>query len=244
MNIANTTERQRKILEIVTKEYIKSASPVSSKFIEENYDLGVSPATIRNDMQDLIEKEYLYQPHTSAGRVPTDKGYRFLVNIYELKGRVAVFDRVLEREIERMRKEVENEICFMTEFTRLVAESSSALTLSYLIKEKIFIREGWPFIFNDPEFRNARTIHNFMTMISDIERKIDKISEDEDNSVKVYIGNESPFRGRSDFTVMISPYFSKRRKKGILAILGPKRMPYEKNIKLVNSIITFLKNDG
>lgn len=77
-------ERKRKILNTIINEYISSAEPIGSRHIAKNADLGLSSATIRNEMADLEEMGYLEQPHTSAGRVPSDKGYRFYVN--ELMG--------------------------------------------------------------------------------------------------------------------------------------------------------------
>ena len=73
-------ERKRKILHTIINEYVTSAEPVGSRHIAKNLDLGLSSATIRNEMADLEEMGYLEQPHTSAGRVPSDKGYRFYVN--------------------------------------------------------------------------------------------------------------------------------------------------------------------
>lgn len=73
-------ERKRKILRAVTDDYISSAEPVGSRTIARKYDLGLSPATIRNEMADLEEEGYLQQPHTSAGRIPSDQGYRYYVN--------------------------------------------------------------------------------------------------------------------------------------------------------------------
>jgi heat-inducible transcriptional repressor len=73
------SERQQNILRLVVQEYIKSANPVGSKSIATSYNLGVSPATIRNDMVVLEAHGFLMQPHTSAGRVPTEAGYRYFV---------------------------------------------------------------------------------------------------------------------------------------------------------------------
>jgi heat-inducible transcriptional repressor len=72
-------ERQRKILGAVIKEYTDSAEPVGSKVLVEKYHIKASSATIRNDMADLEAVGFLFQPHTSAGRIPTDKGYRYFV---------------------------------------------------------------------------------------------------------------------------------------------------------------------
>lgn len=74
------TGRKRKILEAIIEDYIATAEPVGSRTLAKNYNLGISPATIRNEMADLEEMGYLEQPHTSAGRVPSDKGYRAYVD--------------------------------------------------------------------------------------------------------------------------------------------------------------------
>lgn len=80
------TERKRMILKAIVNEYILTAEPVGSRTLARRYDFGVSPATIRNEMADLEEANYLEQPHRSAGRIPTDKGYRFYVDsLMEMK---------------------------------------------------------------------------------------------------------------------------------------------------------------
>lgn len=74
------TERKLRILQAIITDYVKNAEPVGSRSIAKKYNLGVSPATIRNEMADLEEMGYLTHPHTSAGRVPSDKAYRLYVN--------------------------------------------------------------------------------------------------------------------------------------------------------------------
>jgi len=73
-------ERRLEVLRAIVQDYVSSNDPVGSKALAERHDLGVSPATIRNDMAVLEEQGYITQPHTSAGRVPTDKGYRLFVD--------------------------------------------------------------------------------------------------------------------------------------------------------------------
>ena len=73
------TPRQQTILGLVVREYVNSASPVSSRALVERYDLGISTATVRNELARLEELGYLDHPHTSAGRVPTYQGYRYFV---------------------------------------------------------------------------------------------------------------------------------------------------------------------
>ena len=75
----NLTERQKLILALIIRDYIETAQPIGSRHLVENYNLNVSSATVRNDMLALSETGYLRQPHTSAGRIPTEEGYRFFV---------------------------------------------------------------------------------------------------------------------------------------------------------------------
>ena len=79
-NMPELTERQKTLLLLIIRDYIESAQPVGSKRLAEHYHLRLSSATIRNEMGALTEMGYLRQPHTSAGRVPTEEGYRFFVS--------------------------------------------------------------------------------------------------------------------------------------------------------------------
>ncbi len=73
-------ERKLKILQAIIQDYIETAEPIGSRTLSKKYDLGISPATIRNEMSDLEELGFIIQPHTSAGRIPSDKGYRLYVD--------------------------------------------------------------------------------------------------------------------------------------------------------------------
>jgi heat-inducible transcriptional repressor len=80
MTLHELSERERRVLEAVVRSYVETAEPVGSRTISKRFALGVSPATIRNTMADLEEKGFLFHPHTSAGRIPTDKAYRVYVD--------------------------------------------------------------------------------------------------------------------------------------------------------------------
>ena len=73
-------ERSKQVLYAIVQSYINNPEPVGSRFVTKAYSFGFSPATIRNIMADLADLGFLNQPHTSAGRIPTDKGYRFYVD--------------------------------------------------------------------------------------------------------------------------------------------------------------------
>ncbi len=234
------TERQKTLLEIIIQEHIENASPISSKFIENEYDLGVSPATIRAEMYELIEKGYLFQPHTSSGRMPTDKGYRFFVNTLSEK-EIEKMEWRLIRKVRKMKKEIAVRSLFMREFTRFLAETSSSLTVSYFPQDNILLKEGWGEVLKDPEFNNVQKVHGFLEMVNDFEKNIDNFLEPQKlDCMRVYIGSEAPFSEKEDFSILISPCQIKK-KDGCIAIIGPKRMPYEKNISLFDSIIKLLE---
>ncbi len=95
-------ERKLKILQAIINSYLDTAEPVGSRTISKNYDLGVSPATIRNEMSDLEELGFIEQPHTSAGRIPSDKGYRLYVDtLMNLRGRSKHRKAMLEDLVKR-----------------------------------------------------------------------------------------------------------------------------------------------
>src|SRR5512142_3181697 len=80
MGFPELSDRERRVLEAVIQSYVETAEPAGSRTISRRFGIGVSPATIRNTMSDLEEKGYLYHPHTSAGRIPTDIAYRLYVD--------------------------------------------------------------------------------------------------------------------------------------------------------------------
>jgi heat-inducible transcriptional repressor len=115
------TERERHVLEAVVRTYVDTAEPAGSRTVSRVYDLGVSAATVRNTMSDLEDKGYLFHPHTSAGRVPTDRAYRFFV------------DRLMEPAApspqERADLERELEVAGTSAVERLVLHATRALSL-------------------------------------------------------------------------------------------------------------------
>src|SRR5512132_2416277 len=87
------TPRERQVLEAVIQTYVQTAEPAGSRVLARRHGLGVSPATIRNAMSDLEDKGFLFHPHTSAGRVPTDRAYRLYVDALMQFPQVSIKDR-------------------------------------------------------------------------------------------------------------------------------------------------------
>ena len=232
------TERQKEILNRIVKEYIDLAQPVSSQSLEKKYDFGICPATIRIEMQKLTDTGFLYQPHTSAGRVPTDKGYRFFVdNLFE-KGFPKEKDILKVEDL--IEREIGDRVRFLQSLTKNLASfSSNSLALGYLFDEDLFWKEGWEDVLGEPEFKETKVITDFADVIKHFEKEIEDIKIN--SGIKVYIGKENPFSKVKDFSIIISKCHFPNDEKGVLAIAGPKRMAYDKNINLLNSLTKLLE---
>lgn len=123
-------ERDKKILRAVVQSYINNPDPVGSRFITKKYAFSLSPATIRNIMSDLEDMGFLSQPHTSAGRVPTDKGYRFYVDLlcpgeYEVDNRTFVYE--MTKEIESIKSDMGS---LLSETTKRLSNFSHYLSVA------------------------------------------------------------------------------------------------------------------
>ncbi len=129
------TERQEKILNILIQDFINTAKPVSSESLEKRGKFDLSPATLRIEMQKLTDMGYLEQPHTSAGRMPTEKAYRYFINIV-LKYEDNFFYNFISKEIENVKKQIEDELKLAEELTESLAEISSIMDVSYLPEKK------------------------------------------------------------------------------------------------------------
>ena len=231
--MAMITERQGEILNRTVREYIELAQPVSSQLLEKKYDFSICPATIRIEMQKLTDKGFLLQPHTSAGRVPTDKGYRFFV------------DELLKKELEGFEledwftEEIDDTIKFIQLLTKNLALASQSLVLSYFEKEKICWKEGWEEILKTPEFREENYIINFTGFLESFEKNIEDLKLN--SGIKIYIGRENPFKKTKDFSIISSKCCLPGDGQTIISLLGPKRMDYDRNIGLINSLTKLLE---
>ncbi len=133
MTKEDLNEREKNILRYVIQQFILTALPVGSRYITKKYDVGISPATVRNIMFDLEESGFINHPHTSAGRIPTDKGYRFYVDsLMELQKIKSVEKGILS-------KGFENKILETDEIFKITSELLSRITnqLAYISYPKI-----------------------------------------------------------------------------------------------------------
>ena len=226
-------ERFNKILSAVIEEYTATAVPVGSKVLAEKYHLNMSPATIRNQMSELEKKGYLYQPHTSAGRIPTDKGYRFFVEKIMSQEDLSIKEQK-KLQAELLKLKAQN-----TKLTRTTAKLLSSFSGNLAITglQKEFSDFGISELLDKPEFREIDEFCKVAEILDYIDESIDAIlASVKDNETKIFIGKENPIKEIPNCSMVVSPYKTKSGERGILAIIGPKRMKYAKNKSLLDYV--------
>jgi heat-inducible transcriptional repressor len=228
-------ERQSQILNQIIQEYINSAEPVSSRLIQRKREFQVCPATIRNEMQKLTELGYLEQPHTSAGRVPTDKAYRFFVdNLIKTD-----FDKKIFNLFQEIVGESKDTLDLAHTLTKNLSGISFNLTIGWLPERNLVFKEGWEQVLQEPEFREFDYGLRFVKLVNELEQEIKNL---EHSGMEIYIGKENPVLKSDDFSMIVSECDFPKQEKAVFLILGPKRMAYDKNINLINSVNRLLES--
>ncbi len=223
----------------VIEEYVKTARPVSSKKISEKADFGLSSATIRLEMKRLEKKGYLHQPHISAGRIPTDKAYRFFVDNLPSKKLTKKEENLLKAELLKTRIEY-NRLARAS--AKLLAHLSNALAMNMLNRGESFYEAGTKDILKNPEFRDIENMAELMEIMDNLLEKLCDFSRENGFEEGVWIGREDPLKSKS-LSLISKCYRLPSGKKGIIALLGPKRMRYDKNISLVEYIAKILSKE-
>lgn len=227
--------RQEKILAAVIEEYTQTAIPVGSQVLAGKYKLAVSPATIRNDMMALEEEGYLYQPHISAGRIPTDAGYRYFVE------EVMKDKELSKEEQQKLQKEFLKLKAQNTRLTRttakLLSHMSGNFAISGMLEKDEFSDFGMRELMEQPEFQELDEACRLVEALDYLDEKFERLVKDLKNGeTKIFIGKENPINEISNCSMMLSPYQLKTGEKGILAIIGPKRMKYAKNKSMLEYV--------
>ncbi len=248
-------DRQKQLLSAIVELYTKTAIPVGSQALLEHYDLGVSSATLRNDMVALEEAGYLYQPHVSAGRIPTDQGYRIYVE--EMMG-----DQDLSREDQRrLQKELltlkAKHMRLGRSTAKLLSSLSGNLAVSGILRkparstsdpgeagEDVGVDEYYDFgmreLIDNPEFQEMDELCQLVETLDSLDEKVDGIMlKLKDGETRIFIGNENPIAGIKNCSMIVAPYQTDEG-RGMLAIIGPKRMDYAKNKSLIEYMRKFL----
>lgn len=222
------TNRQQIILNAIVEQYAEVASPVGSTLLAKLFN--VSSATIRAEMAELEHMGFIYQPHTSAGRVPTDKGYRFYVNnltensplaLKENRGEKALTARVHGAGMpERM---IRNAVDTLVELTHNLGIAT--------IGNQLYM-SGLSNLFGQPEFMNSIQVQQVASLLDNLEPWLREAAPNE--ALSVYIGKENPIGRTAGCTLIISRFHSPFSDRSYIGTLGPTRQSYREVMALVS----------
>ncbi len=231
------TERQLAILAAIIEQYAEIAVPVGSVTLAKLF--GVSSATIRSEMVRLEEAGYIMQPHTSAGRVPTDKGYRVYVNgITEAdladtpkldRGARAIEARV-QSHTTRADRAIRGAVDSLVELTHNLGLAT--------IGDELYMN-GIGNLFSQPEFLVGTRTQDVAKLLDNIEPWLREAAPNE--PLNVFIGSENPVGKASGATLIISRFRSPFSDHSYIGVLGPTRQDYAKTMRLVRHAGTMLE---
>lgn len=229
-------ERTQDILSTVVREYIRRAEPIGSEWLAGNFDFGIASATMRQELARLDETGYLTQLHTSAGRIPTDKGYRFFVDLLllEERHRHERLLRALMQQTEALERERQD---IMRVAAQWLGEHSHNLAFAGFDPLYAF---GFKQLLRQPEFGEVQYLAQALSLFENIEERIaelvDRVPADE---TSVFIGRENPLREARQWSMIVGQ-FERDGAPGVVAIAGPTRMDYDRNFALVEAVRRFL----
>ena len=233
----NITPRQTQILVAIIEQYAEVASPVGSVTLAKLF--GVSSATIRSEMAKLEDLGLITQPHTSAGRIPTDKGYRFYVNRLtaqseneqillnannskdSLRGFRAISSRVSAQN-DRADHAIRSAVDSLVELTGNLGLAT--------IGDQLYIN-GIYNLFSQPEFESGEAVQSVAQLLDNLEPWLREVAPNE--PLNVYIGSENPIGKSSGASLIISKFESPFSENSYIGVLGPTRQNYGKVVRLV-----------
>lgn len=243
----NITPRQTQILVAIIEQYAEVASPVGSVTLAKLF--GVSSATIRSEMAKLEDLGLITQPHTSAGRIPTDKGYRFYVNRLtaqnesqneqillnadnskdSLRGFRAISSRVSAQN-DRADHAIRSAVDSLVELTGNLGLAT--------IGDQLYIN-GIYNLFSQPEFESGEAVQSVAQLLDNLEPWLREVTPNE--PLNVYIGSENPIGKSSGASLIISKFESPFSENSYIGVLGPTRQNYGKVVRLVQKTGEFLE---
>lgn len=246
------SERQKQILGELIKEYVKKAEPVSSSFLAQKRGFDCSPATVRAEMLDLEKEGYLTQPHTSAGRIPTDKAYRYFVDhlLKDKESNLPERDRkIIDQTIESTPK---NPHAISSGLAKTMADLTDDFVISGIQDTGEYYRMGFSNVWELPEFRAIENLFGFGSIFDQFESHFANIfrqwptrgevrPEQSGQEVVVYIGRENPIHDIVNEAVIITHYPLPEGYEGISAVIGPMRMAYDHNMALLKYVTRKMK---
>lgn len=239
------TARQHAILRRVVEAHIESAQPVGSHFIAERFQPRFSPATIRHDMGWLEEIGYLTHPHTSAGRVPTDFGYRYYVDCclnqeaFPENDVLPSIDRWFEEgeEIESFAEKISEVLSTLSEEVSLVLVPDPPVEDLHRAKRQRLFLQGASTLLEKPEFQDVQKIRTLFRIFEDKRKLMNWLSSHgPGEGVLITIGQENEPEVLHECSVISTSYGLGNKHLGTIAVIGPRRMKYSRTIPLVRDM--------
>ncbi|HUV42762.1 MAG TPA: hypothetical protein VMY36_02530 [Patescibacteria group bacterium] len=229
--MAELTDRQIKILKSIIEEYMESAEPIGSGTLEKKYELGVSPATVRNEMAALTKMKYLHQPHTSAGRIPSKEAFKFYVNQLMEEKKLSVADEVAAKE-----KVWDSRFDFdklMHEATKALAERSRTLAVAATKKGDVY-HAGYANILEMPEFYDIDVTRAILSMLDETNRLLNLFSHSfGEEQIHLLLGDELGYDFLEPCGMIFVKFDAGPEKSGSLGVIGPMRLDYPRVIPMV-----------
>ncbi|MFW6173032.1 MAG: hypothetical protein ACOC5T_04745 [Elusimicrobiota bacterium] len=235
------TDRQKKIIKLLIREYINRPKPVSSKLLAQKYKLGLSSATIRSEMKELEKLGYLSQPHTSAGRIPTEKAYRLFIEFSEEKEKKKTAKKTISNKPSEKPGLKQSEET-LREMTKKLAQMSGGFAFSGIEEEDFFHQFGLANLLKEAELEDEDFFAEITQIMEELDKHFDKLFKKAiKNETQVFIGKENPLGKTKKLTLIISSCKTPKQKQGVIGLLGPIRMRYDYNIPLINKLKEMLE---
>lgn len=226
------TSRQIKILKHIIEEYIDTARPVGSEMLDKKFNLGVSPATLRNEMATLTKAGYLKQVHTSAGRTPTPAALRYYVTNLMQPKKLSVTDEVkIKERVMDYRSEFEKAL---REATRELAVQTKSLAVAADNQDNIYYA-GTANILDMPEFFDIDLTRHVLSLLDHFDY-LNKIFErgGGGEGIHVLLGEDLGYDYLAPCAVVFRRFGMGRKYQGTIGIVGPYRLNYPRLVPAVN----------
>ncbi|OGY28779.1 MAG: hypothetical protein A3A61_01950 [Candidatus Woykebacteria bacterium RIFCSPLOWO2_01_FULL_43_14] len=224
------SDRLQEILRAIVEEYISSSEPVGSETIVKKYNIGVSPATVRNVMVSLTREGYLNQPHTSAGRIPSCQGIKLYIDTLMKENQLSVRDEVTIKEY--LWEERYNLNKLLRNSVHQLADRSKTLSVIATDSGDVYFA-GLSHILDLPEFYDidlTKSVLSLIDEVSTLEEILNRTVGQDD--VHVLFGEELGIENLAPCSFIFA-HFGSGEKSGSVGLIGPSRLPYARLIPTV-----------
>jgi heat-inducible transcriptional repressor len=231
------TDRQIKIIKAIVEEYTNTGEAVGSQTLDQKYRLGVSPATIRNEMSDLSQQGFLAKPHSSSGRIPTSTAIKFYVSELLKERDLSVAEEVAIKErVWHVRADVN---ALLEAATRVLSERTKSLSVATTDAGRTY-HAGYPNLLNNREFYDIDLFREILLLLDEHQRIAALFSRAAgSDSIHLLLGDEFGYDSMEPVSCLFAD-IQIGDHRGSLGIIAPNRQLYEQNIPLVRYVASLV----